>query len=101
MVVAVFIMREVKAMITGESAAPEVHAAIKAHIEARPEVEAVIHLITLQWGEQLMIAVQAKMCAQASDRALVDAINVVEESIQLRWPQAKWCFFEPDFEPGD
>jgi cation diffusion facilitator family transporter len=101
MVVAGFITREVKAMITGESAAPEVHAAIKAHIEARPEVEGVIHLITLQWGEQLMIAVQAKMCPQTSDRALVDAINVVEESIQLRWPHAKWCFFEPDFEPGD
>jgi cation diffusion facilitator family transporter len=100
MIVAVFIVREVKAMITGESAAPEVHAAIKAHIEARPEVEHVIHLITLQWGEQLMIAVQAKMEAQASDTALIDAINAVEESIQSKWPQAKWCFFEPDFVAG-
>jgi cation diffusion facilitator family transporter len=100
MIVAVFITREVKAMITGESAAPEVHAAIKAHIEARPEVEQVIHLITLQWGEQLMIAVQAKMQAQASDTALIDAINAVEESIQCKWPQAKWCFFEPDFVAG-
>lgn len=101
MAVAVFITREVKAMITGESAAPEVHAAIKAHIEARPEVERVIHLITLQWGEQLMVAVQAKMRPQSSDRALVDAINVVEESIQTRWSNAKWCFFEPDCEAGD
>lgn len=100
MVVAVFITREVKAMITGESAAPEVHAAIKAHIEARPEVDRVLHLITLQWGEQLMIAVQAKMQPQHTDTALVDAINAVEESLQTRWPQAKWCFFEPDFETG-
>jgi hypothetical protein len=60
----------------------------------------VIHLITLQWGEQLMIAVQAKMQAQASDTALIDAINAVEESIQSKWPQAKWCFFEPDFVAG-
>lgn len=100
MIVAMFITREVKAMITGESAAPEVHAAIKAHIEARPEVERVLHLITLQWGEQLMIAVQAKMCPQNSDTALVNAINAVEESLQTRWPQAKWCFFEPDFDTG-
>lgn len=100
MIVAVFITREVKAMITGESAAPEVHAAIKAHIEARPEVDCVLNLITLQWGEQLMIAVQAKMQPQKSDRALVDAINAVEESLQARWPQAKWCFFEPDIETG-
>ncbi len=96
MLVAFFVMREVKAMITGESADPETHAAIKAHIEARPEVEQVIHLITLQWGEQLMVAVQAKMAPQPSDRALIDAINVVEESLQKQWPQAKWCFFEPD-----
>lgn len=100
MVVAVFVTREVKAMITGESAAPETHAAIKAHIEAREEVQSVINLITLQWGEQLMIAVQAKMQAQASDVALINAINAVEASLQERWPQAKWCFFEPDFEGG-
>src|SRR5438105_1744294 len=41
MTVAMFVIREVKAMITGESAPPETHAAIKAHIEARPEVECV------------------------------------------------------------
>lgn len=100
MIVAIFITREVKAMITGESAAPEVHAAIKAHIEARPEVSSVIHLITLQWGEQLMVAVQARMAPQQSDIALIEAINAVEHSLQTRWPQAKWCFFEPDFEGG-
>ncbi|MBC7414274.1 MAG: cation diffusion facilitator family transporter [Herminiimonas sp.] len=96
MVVALFVTREVKAMITGESAAPEVRSAIRAHIEARDEVDSVINLITLQWGEQLMIAVQAKMRPQPSDNALIDAINAVEASIQLRWPQAKWLFFEPD-----
>jgi cation diffusion facilitator family transporter len=100
MVVAIIITHEVKAMITGESAAPEVHAAIKSHIEGRPEVERVIHLITLQLGEQLMVAVQAKMQRQSSDVALVDAINVVEQSIQERWPQARWCFFEPELTAG-
>ncbi|MFZ6649567.1 cation diffusion facilitator family transporter [Undibacterium sp. TJN25] len=100
MIVAFFVTREVKAMITGESAAPEVNDAIKAHIEAHPHVESVINLITLQWGEQLMVAVQAKMRRQESDLALVHAINEVEESIQQTWPQAKWCFFEPDIEAG-
>ncbi|CAN5219496.1 cation diffusion facilitator family transporter [soil metagenome] len=97
MVVALFVTLEVKAMITGESAAPEVRDEIYAYIESRPEVEKIIHLITLQLGEQIMIAVQAKMQPQASDIALVAAINSVEDGIQERWPQAKWCFFEPDF----
>jgi hypothetical protein len=48
----------------------------------------------------LMVAVQAKMQRQSSDVALVDAINVVEQSIQERWPQAKWCFFEPELTAG-
>jgi cation diffusion facilitator family transporter len=99
--VALFVLREVKAMIIGESAENEERDAIKSHIEARPEVESVIHLITLQWGEQLMLAVQAKMKPQASDIALVNAINDVEESIQQKWPQVKWCFFEPDFVAGN
>ena len=100
MLVALLVTREVKAMITGESAAPEIRSAIHAHIAARPEVDSVINLITLQWGDQLMIAVQAKMQPQPSDRALVDAINAVEASIQKCWPQAKWCFFEPDLVGG-
>ena len=100
MVIAVFITREVKAMITGESASPETHAAISAFIENHEAVESVINLITLQWGNQLMIAVQAKMSPQPSDRALIDAINAVEDEIQARWPQVKWCFFEPDIIEG-
>lgn len=96
MIVAVVIIREVKAMVTGESADPETHAAILAHIQARPEVAQVINLITLQWGAQLMVAVRAEMQPLADDRALVSAINAVEASIQQQWPQAVWCFFEPD-----
>lgn len=100
MVVAFFITREVKAMITGESASLEKRAAIKDFIESQEEVACVINLITLQWGEQLMLAVQAKMQPQPSDRALIDAINRVEDRIQERWPQVKWCFFEPDIVEG-
>jgi hypothetical protein len=47
-----------------------------------------------------MIAVQAKMRPQPSDVALIDAINAVEQSLQTQWPQARWCFFEPDVVAG-
>ena len=97
MIVALFVTREVKAMIVGESADPEIQVAIRQHIESQAEVDTVINLITLQWGSQLMVAVQAKMAPQPSDVDLVKAINAVERSLQTRWPQIKWCFFEPDF----
>lgn len=96
MLMAVLVMREVKSLIVGESAEPALRAEIRAHIAARPEVVKVISLITLQWGEELVIAVQAQMAPQPSADALVDAINVVEESIQTKWPNAHWVFFEPD-----
>ncbi|MFC5475345.1 cation diffusion facilitator family transporter [Paraherbaspirillum soli] len=96
MIVAVMVIREVKAMVTGESAAPEVHAAIKQHIEAHPAVDSIRNMISMQWGEQVMIAVQAVMRPQPSDVALVDAINLIEAGIQAKWPQVRWCFFEPD-----
>jgi cation diffusion facilitator family transporter len=95
-IVAIVVTREVKAMIVGEAAEKPVREAIHAHIAARSEVKQVLKLITLQWGNEVMVAVQAEMSPQPSDRALVDAINAVEASVQAAFPQVKWLFFEPD-----
>lgn len=95
-IVAVAIMYEVKGMIVGESAEPAVRTAIEHHIAARPEVRRILRLITLQWGEHVIVAVQAEMADAPSADALVAAINRVEASIQQAFPQARWVFFEPD-----
>jgi cation diffusion facilitator family transporter len=95
-IVAVAIMYEVKGMIVGESAEPAIRAAIEAHVAARPEVRRILRLITLQWGEHIVVAVQAEMAPTPSAEAMVAAINRVEESIQQVFPQARWVFFEPD-----
>ena len=96
MTVAFLVMREVQSMIVGESAEPALRAEIEAYIVNRPEVESVISLITLQWGENLVVAVQAQMRPQDSAETLIAAINLVEEAVQTRWPVVKWLFFEPD-----
>jgi divalent metal cation (Fe/Co/Zn/Cd) transporter len=95
-IVAVTIMYEVKGMIVGESAEPAVRTAIEQHIAAQPEVRSILRLITLQWGEHLVVAVQAEMAPVPSADALVAAINRVEASVQAVFPQARWVFFEPD-----
>ncbi|WP_250500667.1 cation diffusion facilitator family transporter [Caballeronia sp. GAWG1-5s-s] len=96
MVIAFLVAREVKSMIVGESASPEVRKAIDAHLRARPEVTHIISLITLQWGKHLVVAVQAEMIDYASGRAMIDAINVIEDDLQRAFPQVRWVFFEPD-----
>ena len=96
MVIAWLVAREVKSMIVGESASPEVRLAIEAHLSARSEIRGIINMITLQWGRHVVVAVQAEMIDYASGRAMVDAINVIEADLQAAFPQVRWVFFEPD-----
>jgi cation diffusion facilitator family transporter len=96
MVIAYLVAREVKSMIIGESASPEVRRAIEAHLRTRNEIRSIINLITLQWGKHVVVAVQAEMIDYESGRAMVDAINVVEADLQEKFPQVRWVFFEPD-----
>ncbi|MBI4984220.1 MAG: cation diffusion facilitator family transporter [Rhodocyclales bacterium] len=98
MVVAVAVMTEVKKLIVGESVAPELRAEIEAFVAAQPEVERVLNIITLAWGDKMVIAVKALMRDMDSigGAAMVVAINAVEARMQERFPSARWVFFEPD-----
>lgn len=98
MVIAVAVMIEVKGLIVGESAAPHLRVEIEAFVAAQPEVEQVLNVITLSWGEKVVIAVKARMRDMETQSGLhmVEAINAVEARMQARFPQAQWVFFEPD-----
>jgi cation diffusion facilitator family transporter len=97
MLIAWFIAREVKSMIVGESASPERRREIEAFLRGRPEIRSIINLITLQWGKEVVVAVQAEMIDYEQSRAMVEAINVIEADLQARFPEVRWVFFEPDF----
>ena len=98
MVVAVAVMTEVKKLIVGESVEPEMRAEIEAFVAAQPEVERVLNIITLAWGDKTVIAVKALMrdMERISGAEMVAAINAVEARMQERFPAARWVFFEPD-----
>jgi len=55
-----------------------------------------MRLITLQWGDRVIVSVRAEMAPAASAADLINAIKRVEDSIQTKFPQAHWVFFEPD-----
>jgi divalent metal cation (Fe/Co/Zn/Cd) transporter len=94
--VALLVANEVKALLVGQGADPDVVAALHAHLQARPEVGRVLNLVTQQLGPDIMLAVKARMRPADSDIALVEAINRVEESLRVRFPALRWVFFEPD-----
>ena len=94
-VVAVMVGIEIKALLIGQSADPEVVARMQKFLATQPQVETVFRLVTLQLGTSLMVSVKAKMRARTA-RELVDAINRVEAATRAEFPEIQWLFFEPD-----
>ena len=95
-VVAVFIGVEVKGLLIGQSADPELRQEIHAFIEQRPEVVRVFNLVTLQLGPDVMVSVKAEMRGDASVSDAIDATNAIERDLKARFPEIRWSFFEQD-----
>ena len=95
-VVAVFVAIEVKAMLIGQSVEPTTAVEMRQYLEERPEVKRVLNLITLQLGNDAMIAVKAQMAPTVSAAQLLASVNAVEVGFRKRFPQVRWSFFEPD-----
>jgi len=95
-VVAFFVSVEVKAMLVGQSAEAPVREAIHAYIGMALTVEEVLNVITLHFGDDVMVAVKARFKESGSVGALAAEINALEEALKQEFPQVKWVFFEPD-----
>ncbi len=97
-IVSFFLAVKIKSLLIGQSANDEIRIQIKSFLEARPEVEQVLNLITQQLGPQIMVAVKVKMKKADSADQLIDNINACEEALRKENPAIKWIFFEPDSE---
>ena len=94
--VAVLVAIEVKSLLVGQSAEPEVIAAMHGHLAEQAEVAEIYNLLTQQLGSDVMVAVKARMHPTGSDAALIETINRVERAFRVQFPQVRWMFFEPD-----
>ena len=97
-IVSFFLGIKVKSLLIGQSTDSETSTKITKMMEARPEVESILNLITLQLGPQIMVAVKAKMTEVDSPDQLIKNINICEAELKKEIPAIKWIFFEPDFE---
>ncbi len=95
-IVAIAVAVEVKGMLIGESADPEVQQAMRESLATQPEVAEVYRIITLQLGRDLMVSIKARMHEEQSATKLVNDINTVERALKTQFPQVRWMFFEPD-----
>jgi cation diffusion facilitator family transporter len=97
LVIAFMIGAEVKALIIGQGVEPEIKQDMIRFLQDQAEVERIFSLLTLQLGDDVMVAVKAQMRPQPSDTALIEVINAVEARFRQQFPQTMWLFFEPDF----
>jgi cation diffusion facilitator family transporter len=95
-IVSFFLAIKVKSLLIGQSTDEKTSTAIKTFLEARPEIEHIFNIITLQLGAQIMVAVKAKMEKVDSVDQLIENINICEKKLRHEFPEIQWVFFEPD-----
>lgn len=95
-VVAIGLGVEVIGLLIGQSVEPETRRALQDFLQSHPEVDTVLNIITLQLGNEVMLAVKARMTARGSAQELIAGINRCERELRAAFPEVRWMFFEPD-----
>lgn len=95
-VVAIAVAVQVKSLLVGQGVEPAQRDAMVRFLAAQDAVAEVLDLLTLHMGDDVMLAVKARMHPQGDVDALVHAINKIEAAVRERFPEVRWVFFEPD-----
>ena len=95
--VAVFLAVEVKSLLVGESADPEIELAAKELAGADARIHHVASCITMQQGPGEVLVALKIVCEPGLSAMDVSAlINELEARLRGRCPEAKWIYVEPD-----
>jgi len=97
--VAVFLAREIKALLVGECADPAILKHAEELAAAEPTIARVIRILTVQQGPgEILVAMKLQFKPGLESDAMVDIINKYERDLEARVPDVKWTFIEPDRE---
>jgi len=96
-VIAMILVVEMKSLLIGEAASPEVTATIAQAIEAAPHVRGLIHMRTQHLGpDELLVAAKLEFDAVLTMPELAEVIDDVEAAIRAAVPAARVIYLEPD-----
>jgi cation diffusion facilitator family transporter len=96
-VIAIILAIEMKSLLIGEAAAPEIVATIRAALAAGAGVTHVIHLRTVHLGpDDLLVAAKLGFAPDRPLHEVAHVTNAVEASIRAQIPSARLVFIEPD-----
>ncbi len=96
-VVAVFLAVEVKSLLMGERAGPEVEAAVARAAAGDPQVLRVLRVISVQKGpNEVLVACKLQLAPALDTAGVVATINAFETRLHALCPEVRWSFVEPD-----
>jgi len=94
--IAFFLGKEVKDLLIGQGVEPHIRAEMEQYLKSNSEINQLYNLLSLQMGNDVMVAIKAKMTETDSAEKLIEDINQCEARFKEKYPQVKWLFFEPD-----
>ena len=94
--VSIFVAVRIKGLIVGRSAEEDLQEALKAEVDADPDIDELLNAITMQMGPDVMLALKVRMRSGLTLDAAVDSLNALERRIKAKFPEVAWCFVEPD-----
>ena len=94
-VVAITVSVQIKSLLVGESAAPEVRLAITRFLENRPEILRIDSLITLQQGDQVIVLLKAEFRNEPSAIKLLADMQQIKAAFLAAFPQVEMVYMEP------
>ncbi len=95
--IAIVLASEMKSLLLGETASPEVESAIRSAIERDVAVERLIHMRTQHIApDELLVGAKVSFHDGLGVAQLAAAVNRVETSVRAHVPEARVMYIEPD-----
>jgi len=96
-VIAIFLAIEMKGLLIGESASPEMEQQIVTALTSNENVTRLIHIKTQHLGpDEVLVAAKVEFDLDLSVDDLADAIDQAEADVRRAVPAARLIYLEPD-----
>ncbi len=95
-VIAFLLGVEIKKLIIGQSVEPRRLKEMREFLAGEDTIAEIFNLVTLQLGDDVMVAIKARMHPLGSETDLIKAVNAIENRLKEKFPEVLWSFFEPD-----
>ncbi|WP_161595833.1 cation diffusion facilitator family transporter [Flavobacterium pectinovorum] len=97
--VAIFLASEVKSLLIGESADPEILEIIHEIAKAENNITEVLNCRTVQQGlGEVLVCIKIKIVPDLTTQDISLLINAFENELRTKRPEVKWLYIEPDFQ---